>query len=71
MKISPKVRLSFLLFFSSLKVPVALRLNAKRRRLLEIQNFTLVYTVGLSLDPMDRSPFGHLMKFTQRGFPVY
>ena len=26
---------------------------------------------GLSLDPIDRSPFGHLMKFTQRSFPLY
>ena len=25
----------------------------------------------LSLDPIDRSPFGHLMKFTQRSFPLY
>ena len=24
----------------------------------------------LSLDPIDRSPFGHLMKFTQRSFPL-
>ena len=23
------------------------------------------------LDPIDRSPFGHLMKFTQRSFPLY
>ena len=26
---------------------------------------------GLSLDPIDRSPFGHLMKFTQRSLPLY
>ena len=25
----------------------------------------------LSLDPIDLSPFGHLMKFTQRSFPLY
>ena len=27
--------------------------------------------VRLSLDPIDRCPFGHLMKFTQRWFPLY
>ena len=25
----------------------------------------------LSLDPIDRSPFGHLMKLTQRCFPLF
>ena len=25
----------------------------------------------LSLDPIDRSLFGHLMKFTQRSVPLY
>ena len=25
----------------------------------------------IALDPIDRSPFGHLMKFTQRSFPLY
>ena len=24
----------------------------------------------LSLDPIDRGPIGHLMKFTQRSFPL-
>ena len=27
--------------------------------------------VRISLDPIDLSPFGHLMKFTQRSFPLY
>ena len=27
--------------------------------------------VRLSLDPIDRSPLGHLIKFTQRSFPLY
>ena len=27
--------------------------------------------MGLSLDPIDLSPFGHLMKFRQRSFPLY
>ena len=32
----------------------------------------LATTLGrLSLDPIDRSPFGHVMKFTQRSFPRY
>ena len=26
-------------------------------------------SVRLSLDPIHRNPFGHLMKFTQRSFP--
>ena len=25
----------------------------------------------LSLDPIDGSPFGHIMKFTQSSFPFY
>ena len=25
----------------------------------------------IALDPIDRSPFGHLMKFTQRSFPLH
>ena len=27
--------------------------------------------IRLSLDPIDRSPLGHLIKFTQRSFPPY
>ena len=25
----------------------------------------------IALDPIDLSPFGHLMKFTQRSFPLH
>ena len=30
-----------------------------------------LHQLDISLDPIHRSPFGHLMKFTQRSFPRY
>ena len=35
------------------------------------EEFWNIVSVRLSLDPIDRNPFGHLMKFTQRSFPRY
>ena len=32
---------------------------------------TVLLVTRLSLDPIDRSPFRHLMKFTQHSFPLY
>ena len=37
----------------------------------QLQNATVATRFRLSLYPIDRSPFRHLMKFTQRSFSLY
>ena len=37
----------------------------------QLQNATVATSFRLSLDPIDPSPFGSLMKFTQRSFSLY
>ena len=37
----------------------------------QLQNAPIATSFRLSLDPIDRSLFRHLMKFTQRSFSLY
>jgi len=37
----------------------------------QLQNATVATSFRLSLDPIDRSPFRHFMKFTQHSFSLY